>query len=77
MNLNFGANWTTVGGSTGTCLILFRISMDLLLQGALLHGFEQTKGGFLGFPHMRIHWWPQNHERGTVSAQVPCALMAK
>ena len=56
MHLNSGADWTAVEGSTATCFILFRISMDLLLQGALLHGFEQTKGGFLGFPHMRIDW---------------------
>ena len=52
--MNFGAHWTAVEGSTKTCLILFRISMNLLLQGALLHGFGQTKDGFLGFPHVRI-----------------------
>ena len=75
--MNFGAHWTAVEGSTKTCLILFRISMNLLLQGALLHGFGQTKGGFLGFPCVQIEWGPQNLRRGAVLAQVPCALMAK
>ena len=54
MHTYFRDNLTAGKSSTRTYVILFRFSIVLLLEDAVMHGFKPEKSGFIGFEHMRV-----------------------